>query len=102
MATSASAPEPPLEASAPSTPAPAAPTVGKPYNQREHREHTRARLAGGLAILLGIIGTLLICLTAAGSISLDDAKDLGLVVFSPIVVLTGTALGFYFGVLEND
>ncbi len=40
-------------------------------------------------------------LTAAGSLTLGEAKDLAEVIFSPIVVLTGTALGFYFGVHQD-
>jgi len=40
-------------------------------------------------------------LTAANALSLEQAKDLAAVVFSPIVVLTGTALGFYFGVYQS-
>jgi len=85
----------------PSTPTPQAPTLGDKYDPAEHREHTRARLAGGLALLLAVVGILLIGLTAAKTISLSDAKDLAEVIFSPIVVLTGTALGFYFGVHQD-
>lgn len=81
--------------------APSAPTLGERFDPAEHREHTRARLAAGLAVLLAIVGVLLIVLTATGALSLNDAKDLAAVVFSPIVVLTGTALGFYFGVYQS-
>lgn len=85
-----------------SEPSPGLPAATASYSPAEHREHTRAHLAIGLAVLLGFLAVLLIVLTAAGLLSLNDAKDLGLVVFSPIVVLTGTALGFYFGVLQGD
>ena len=87
----------------PGTPpeAPPAPTLGPKYDPVEHRERTRGRLAVGLAFLLAIVGLLLIVLTATHAISLNDAKDLAEVIFSPIVVLTGTALGFYFGVHQN-
>ena len=80
---------------------PQAPTLGEKFDPSEHREHTRARLAAGLAILLAVVGILLIVLTAANALSLEQAKDLAAVVFSPIVVLTGTALGFYFGVYQS-
>jgi fatty acid desaturase len=88
--------EDPAERSTPQTP-----TLGEKYDPAEHREHTRARLAAGLAFLLAIVALLLITLTASGSLSLDTAKDLAAVIFSPIVVLTGTALGFYFGVHQD-
>jgi hypothetical protein len=67
----------------------------------EKREDTRRYLAIGLAILLAVVGTLLISLTAAKALTLPEAKDLALAVYSPIVVLAGTALGFYFGVHQD-
>jgi hypothetical protein len=82
-------------------PTPRAPELGPPYDPAEHREHTRAQLAEGLAVLLAVVAILLIVLTAAKAISISDAKDLAEVIFSPIVVLTGTALGFYFGVHQG-
>ncbi len=78
-----------------------APTVGAKYDPTKDREQTRAKLAGGLAVLLGIMGILLIALTAAGTLTLEQAKDLAEVIFAPVVVLTGTALGFYFGVHQG-
>jgi len=84
-----------------SGPTPQTPRVGATYDPAEHREHTRAHLAEGLAVLLAFVGILLILLTAFKKISLSDAKDLAEVIFSPIVVLTGTALGFYFGVHQG-
>jgi len=80
---------------------PQAPTLGEKFDPSEHREHTRARLAAGLAMLLAVVGILLVVLTACNALSLGEAKDLAAVVFSPIVVLTGTALGFYFGVYQS-
>jgi hypothetical protein len=68
----------------------------------EKREDTRRYLAIGLAILLAVVGILLIVLTATKALTLDEAKDLALTVYSPIVVLAGTALGFYFGVHQNS
>jgi hypothetical protein len=80
--------------------APQAPVSGE-FNPIEHREHTRAWLAGGLAVLLAILGVMLISMTAADALNLGEAKDLAAVIFSPIVVLTSTAVGFYFGVHHN-
>jgi hypothetical protein len=67
----------------------------------EKREHTRRHLAIGLTVLLGFVGLLLIALTAAHALSLEEAKDLALAIYSPIVVLASTALGFYFGTHQN-
>lgn len=81
-------------------PAPEQP-VTEPYDPAEKREVTRAQLASGLAILLGALALLLIGLTAASAISIGETKDLAAAIYSPIVVLTGTALGFYFGVHQS-
>jgi hypothetical protein len=82
-------PSPPL--ASPSTAGPLA----------EKREDTRRYLAVGLAVLLAVVGVLLIVLTAIHDLTLEEAKDLALAVYSPIVVLAGTALGFYFGVHQD-
>lgn len=78
------------------------PQPGKSYDPTEAREKTRGRLAVGLAILLAIVALTLVSLVAANELSAEEAKDLGEIVFSPIVVLTGTALGFYFGVQQQS
>jgi hypothetical protein len=79
------------------------PPLSSPSTQpfEEKREDTRRYLAIGLAILLGIVALLLIALTADDDLTLGEAKDLALAIYSPIVVLTGTALGFYFGVHQK-
>jgi hypothetical protein len=84
----------------PWTSAPTEPTTEK-YDPGKHRELTRARLAAGLVGLLGVLALLLVVLTCVGCFTVEEAKDLATIVFSPIVVLTGTALGFYFGVQQN-
>jgi hypothetical protein len=86
------------EAIAPSPPL-ASPSTAGPIAHK--REDTRRLLALGLAALLGVVGLLLIILTAEHEISLSDAKDLALAIYSPIVVLASTALGFYFGVQQD-
>lgn len=80
------------------------PPLASPTTQpiQEKREDTRRYLAIGLAVLLAVVGLLLIALTADNDLTLEQAKDLALTVYSPIVVLAGTALGFYFGVHQNE
>jgi len=70
---------------------------GPPYDPNPLREKTRSRLALGLLILLGIIALSLIGLTAASRLQPDTTKDLVEGILSPLVAVTGTALGFYFG-----
>ncbi len=57
----------------------------------------RGVLALGLVIVLaGIVGGALL-LVALGSVSVADMKGLLESVLPPVVALTGTAVGFYFG-----
>jgi hypothetical protein len=44
-----------------------------------------------------VVALALIALTALGELTIDEAKDLIGGVLSPLIALTGTALGFYFG-----
>lgn len=71
--------------------------LGQPYDPRPLREKTRSRLAQILVWLLVVASLTLIGATAAGWLTLDEAKTLAGVVFSPLIAVTGTALGFYFG-----
>jgi hypothetical protein len=48
-------------------------------------------------VLLAAVALLLVCLTAFNALSIADAKDLALAVLTPLVAITGAALGFYFG-----
>jgi hypothetical protein len=59
--------------------------------------HRRGMLALGLTLLLFIIALLLVIFTATGLLTSGEAKDLAASVLSPVVAVTGTALGFYFG-----
>lgn len=68
-----------------------------PYNPAKDREDARRRLAYGLLGLLAAIVAALLGANFAGWISLAETKDLAAAILSPIVVLVGTALGFYFG-----
>jgi hypothetical protein len=68
-----------------------------PYDPAEDREKARRLLAYGLLALLTTVVVALLAADFAGWIELDDTKDLAASILSPIVVLVGTALGFYFG-----
>jgi hypothetical protein len=106
----AAAPVPP--AAAPPPPAggggggpPAAPALpeslqyrlGKPVDPEAEREKVRKYLALTLVALLFIVAVLLIAMTAINDLSVSEAKELAAFVLSPVVAVTGTALGFYFG-----
>jgi uncharacterized membrane protein (DUF485 family) len=81
--------------SLPSTPFPY--RLGRPFDFEEEREKTRKLLAVILAVLLFLTALALIFLTAFKALSIDEAKDLAATVLSPVIAVTGTALGFYFG-----
>ena len=70
---------------------------GKRFDPNPVREQTRSLLAQALVALLVVVSILLIVFVATGNINIDDAKDLAGTVLSPLIAVTGTALGFYFG-----
>lgn len=67
------------------------------YDPRPVRESTRSWLAKALAWLLSATTISIVGLAAADLLSVNEATDLAQVVLSPLVAITGTALGFYFG-----
>jgi hypothetical protein len=69
----------------------------KPYDPAEDRERARRRLAYGLLYLLSVIAISLLIAAYADWITSAEVKNLAQGILSPVVVLTGTALGFYFG-----
>jgi hypothetical protein len=71
--------------------------VGGQYDHRRDREVTRSILALGLLLLLAIVSALLVVAVAAKWFTIDDAKDLALAILTPLIALTGAAIGFYFG-----
>jgi hypothetical protein len=71
--------------------------VGERFDIEGVREQTRSRLAQALVALLFLVATLLVVLTAFDKLSVEEAKDLAATVLGPVVAVTGTALGFYFG-----
>jgi hypothetical protein len=86
------------------------PVVGSPYDGRPNllgygpdydptprREETRSLLAIALVALLAAVALGILLLTGFSELKIEDAKDLIDGILSPLIALTGTALGFYFG-----
>lgn len=76
---------------------PPAPAVGAVWNPEPARERIRGAVAVGLIALLGIIAIGSFVLLSTDTLSLDEVEGLLTALFSPLLALTGTALGFYFG-----
>jgi hypothetical protein len=70
---------------------------GPRYDPNPVREQTRSLLAQALVALLIAVSLMLIVFVALGDIDTNSAKDLAGTVLSPLIAVTGTALGFYFG-----
>lgn len=70
---------------------------GPDYDPTPRREKTRSQLALGLFLLLALVALSLIGLTAWHRLGIDETKDLVEGILSPLIAVTGTALGFYFG-----
>jgi len=70
---------------------------GPDYDPTPRREKTRSELAIGLLVLLAFVSLSLIGLTAWHRLAPDTTKDLVEGILSPLIAVTGTALGFYFG-----
>lgn len=71
--------------------------VGRPYDPAPVREATRSWLAKALVWLLIGVAAALIVAPSADLLTVEESKTLALAVLSPLVAVTGTALGFYFG-----
>jgi hypothetical protein len=71
--------------------------VGGTYDPAPLREITRSRLALILTGLVFLIAITLVIFLGTNLLSADETKELAATVLSPIVAVTGTALGFYFG-----
>jgi hypothetical protein len=72
-------------------------TEGKPYDPEPLREETRSKVAYALVGLLISVSLLLIGFTATDLLKIDETKDLALAILSPVVAITGTVFGFYYG-----
>lgn len=73
------------------------PYLGQLWDPEKEREETRKKLALLLAAVVVLVSLLLVTLTATNSLSITEAKELAGFVLSPLIGVTGTALGFYFG-----
>lgn len=60
-------------------------------------DRVRQHLSYALLALLAVVALGSMFIAAVGLMKLQDVKTLLEVVFTPIVALTGTVLGFYFG-----
>ncbi len=69
---------------------------------KKRREDTRSALAIMLVVLVGVVSILLIVARALHWIGLEGVKDLALAILSPLVALTASSLGFYFGGHKDD
>jgi len=63
----------------------------------ERRETTRARLAGGLTLVFAVLVLGAGAAVWTGGVDVKDVKDVLQILLSPVVALTGSAIGFYFG-----
>ena len=52
-------------------------------------------------LLLAVVAIWLVAATTFGALTLGEAKELASVVLAPLVAVTGTAVGFYFGGESN-
>jgi uncharacterized membrane protein len=71
--------------------------VGGKFDPAPAREETRSQLALLLTFLVFLIALMLVIFLATNLLSADETKELAATVLSPVVAVTGTALGFYFG-----
>jgi len=75
----------------------ALPEVKRPYDPGRDCERLRGKLAAGLVILLGATIVASFVWIAVGWGTADQLDALLDRFIAPLVALTGTALGFYFG-----
>ena len=71
--------------------------LGRQYDPAPVREATRSWLAKALVWLLIGTSATLMGTPAAGLLTVEETKTLALAVLAPLIGVTGTALGFYFG-----
>ncbi len=73
---------------------------GKELERR--REDTRRWLAFALVATFAIVVLVALGAVVLGGTSVDDIKSILEVLIPPLVALTGSALGFYFGSRESS
>jgi hypothetical protein len=69
----------------------------RPYNPARTREVVRAALAVALVGAVIAISVGLILLTAFNKLSMNETKDLALAVLAPLLAVSATVFGFYYG-----
>jgi uncharacterized BrkB/YihY/UPF0761 family membrane protein len=69
----------------------------KPYNQAEQRDKLRVWIAKALFFLISFFVAFSLIFYVVSPEKYKDIKDILTVVFSPLITLFGTVLGFYFG-----
>lgn len=69
----------------------------KPYNPEPHREVMRSTLAITLVLLLAMLIGLASYALIWGKIPIADIKSFLELIFTPLVALVGSAIGFYYG-----
>lgn len=91
-------PEPPKELDLTEEPEPEdiVRPVERPYDPAPERERVRGYIAIGLTAAVILFAGLVTVLVACNELSVDQLQKLVLY-FTPLVALSGTALGFYFG-----
>jgi hypothetical protein len=77
--------------------------LGSPYSLQlggvqKHREDTRRWLAYGMVLLLAAVTLLSLAAVVFEWQTSDEVRAITEVLFTPIVALTGSALGFFFGI----
>lgn len=70
---------------------------GRVWNPEPGREKIRGALAIFLVSILSAIAVGSFVLVATNTFTLDEVEGLLTALFTPLLALTGTALGFYFG-----
>ena len=67
-----------------------------PLAQPSFDDKTRRYIAGALVGLLALITIASLASFICGALTVDELKELGILI-TPVLTLTGTAVGFYFG-----
>ena len=72
-----------------------------PFEERRFREYARIGLAGALVLCI-LVEIIFIFVAFLLGKPLQEVKDIGGMLFTPIVGLVGAVVGFYFGVERTE